>query len=256
MSELNDQINEIYGAVEYTQKKIIQFGRIKQGLDVRRDKYISSLRADSFEDKSETIKLLYDNYLKQISLLKIAEKGLAKLEALEQSAGSVAKKAGFIGYFGNIVKLKAPDAAFAKIPVMSYAFKKIKKFILLSKKEYTRINDSINSQFKIIRKMVESPHDLKLKKELIELYDSETKGIKDFYSKRLNDKVYKIVNTLSPGKAAILVGLFNLPASGQVIPVTMPFVGVYTAILLGVLSETLKWGLFSGYLMYANKKNK
>jgi len=253
MSELDAQIQEIYSAVEYTQKKIIQFGRIKQGLDVRRDKYISSLRADSFEDRSETIQLLHDNYLKQIRLLKIAEKGLAELEALEHKAESVAKKAGFISYFGNIVKLKAPEAALAKVSVISYSFKKIKKFIPHSKKEYARINDSINSQFKIISQMVESPHDLKLKKELIELYDRETKGIKDFYSKRLNDRVYKIINTLSPGKAAILVGIFNLPASGHVIPVTMPFVGVYTAILLGALSEVLKWGLLSGYLAYVKK---
>ncbi len=140
---------------------------------------------------------------------------LKSLGKLQKQSYDITRKAKFSKYFNALLHFQKPEYRLQEIAIVKYSHKKI-KFLVKAAKHHRP-----QKAFKFT----------------------------------VNDRIYDLISRISPWQAAILFLLTQIPASGHLIPLTIYWVGLPTAIIIGVLSEILKWSLIGIYSRYLYRKS-
>jgi len=256
---LNKQeIQDLYESTILIQDKIIQSVRIKNKFDEKRSifykKIKKSISLDSVDQDS--IKSLIIIYNQENKFFEILKKGINDIQKVEGRFKIFARETGILKSFYGFFHKKQQTLDIQSITIIKYSYKLVKKYSIDSQKEFNKSYNYFLCQYSILKEIQNKPYDIKQVLKFVELYESEDRTIKKFYTSGLNDKILRLIHMVNPRQAATLVLMMNLPASGLVTPATIPYFGIQFAVVLGILSEIIKLMIIAPYTYHIVKKVK
>jgi hypothetical protein len=241
-------VDALYAGCIEMSEKIEQAVRIKYACDVRRADQVARIKSDPHNPA--LVDDLLNLYSRESNFFDILERGINRMEEFYRESKPLAEQAGFMKNIFGLVKGRARFTC-KEAYVASMAYDLIGKQMKSSKKQFRKIKIAFFDQFDSLKKIKAEKTDITF---FLSRYEAELAIVNRHKTRRLMIKLMGVLQKLNPRRAAVLIGLLNLPGSLYVTPLTAPHFGMETAVTLGLLSEVVKWGSVVAFSYYAVKQ--